>query len=1307
MKSQNWRLAVLAAGLVSASVAGAQAPQAASTQSAAPAQTPAATQSQSPAPAPAAVGPDVCISDAARTEITSCHQGAVSVNWLERSGQQQRQAAQVRTVARPQQQQQRRPVQLAGVDPLATLEGDRQARSLAILRQEIQALTALVQTTRRDAADRPEVIGRLAETYTEFQAALRNASGALDEVIFCLCPETTDSNCQQDHPTWPAASQPACDEKTQQKEQLERDLAQAYQASNATLAMLIRDHPNYPQLDRIMFSLAYGLDRVGQTERAQQVYLALAERFPTSRYVPHAFLAFGEYFFNNNMMDDAQAAYERVLAFGQENNAVYGYAIFKLAWVFYNKNEYEQSLARFEEALRYGLDNPRSLAADQMVSETRRNIVMPYAQVRGPERALRDFMGYSNNDRAMAYRMYEELTLFYYDSGMWANAINGFKVLIRDQSTSEKICWWQSQIVDATMRSRPKADTVAAMNELVSVYERFTADENQPLEARNQCKAGTASVLYVLATQWHVEAVGGVQGADGSNNGGAGVGREVQGTRSRDTMTQAANLYELLLRSFPDLEQLDFSNSHINREDYPSRYRIAYYYADLLYQAEDWRRCGPAFELVTSINPQGEYTNDAAGAAVRCYIRVYETDYASSEGQVGRRQEETQQQPANTNTRRGGRRGGRNQPAEATPPPPAATTNSFERRPYTQLEEGMLRAFSNYMCVASDNAEDLLVIKFRRARIYYESNHFEEAALMFRDYALNHKGNYPNDEYAANLYFDSLNVLASQQQPVRPACLSTLETDSQQICSMYCSTDADRSRYGDLCPVCANIECSVKRQRAESFHNAGRFIEAGNAYLDIVELNSARPEGQQCGAIPELLYNAAIDFETGYQIGQAIYVRGLLIDTYPTHELAQKAIYLTGANFHAIAWYDNAAQWYERFAREFPNADGSNCRADEVSSNRCPIAHSALMNATLFRLGLGQIDQAKADADLFARNYARTKPYEVARVQYAIGSYYEHREQWDQVVLYYSKYLRDYGRTAPPHLLLQAHALRGRAYRLEGRSDRHREMIDSYTQAARLWDANRIAEGLDRLQVPVGERARILQDTVNAAAEAFFYLAEEKFTEVQAIRFPAYSGGANDQRIMQWIQREFLPWGQRRSAAVQAAIVEYNKVRNVKVNLTVEGNAVEIYSPPWQTAAARRTGQMFREVVDAFRNVPVPEVVDQNPELYEIYIGALEGQAEPLLNQARDAFLFCLNQSTSARWFSSWSRECEEELARIDPAQYPPAVELRGANALDFVTPPWPGAASLGSGANTAAAASGASNASGAAAPAASGTQGQ
>jgi len=1268
MKNSAWSAAALAVGLVSASFASAQ---------------------------------DVCIGDTARQEVTDCHQGPVTVSWLTENA---RPATQIRpagtlpaAAARPRP----RPADIAAFGAAATLEEGHQARALQIVRQEITALKQLVQATRREAPDRPEVIGRLAETYTEYQAALRNASGNLDERIFCVCPATADASCAANRAAprnWPAPSDAECTARNGEKQTIEQELARAYNDSNRALAMLITDHPTYPNLDRIMFQLAYGLERVNQAERAQQVYLQLATRFPQSRYVPHAFIAFGDYFFNNNLMEDAQQAYERVLAFGQENNAVYGYAIFKLAWVFYNLNDYEHSLERFEQALAYGLDNPRSLAAGQMVAETRRNIVMPYAMSRGPERALRDFMVYARNDRPMAMHMYEELTMFYYDNGDWAKAINGFKLMIQQLPNDDKVCVWQSHIVDATMRSRPKAETVTALNTLVETYEAYTADQSHPVEARNACKGGTAAVIYILATQWHVEAVGGVQGADGTGQGGAGVGREVQGSRSRDTMQQAANLYELLLRSFPDLETLDFAGAHINREDLPTRYRVAYYYADLLYQSEDWRRCGPAFELVTSINPQGEYTNDAAGAAVRCYIKLYENEYEAREGQTAATGAEaaTANRPAQAAPAATGRRRRRGQAAAPAPEPTPEETAQrsaagFARREFTQLEQGMLRAFANYMCVATDGAEDLVTVKYRRARIYYESNHFEEAAILFRDIAMNHKGT-RQDEFAANLYFDSLNIMAGQQQPVRPSCLATLETDSRPMCALYCSSDADRNHYGDLCRVCADLECSIKRQRAESFHTAHRYVEAANAYLDIVELNSNRPENQQCGAMDELLYNAAIDFETGYQIGMAIQVRTALIDTYPESPLKRKAIYLIGANYHAIAWYDQAATWYERFAREFPNETGADCTQAVRDEGRCPVSHAALMNATLFRLGLGDFDAAKADADLFARNYGRTMGNEVAKVQYAVGSFYEHRSNWAEVVLYYSRYVRDYARSAPPHLLLQAHALIGRAYRLEGRNDRQREMNDAYRNAVRLWESGNLAQRIAALEIPDGEKARILQDSINAAAEAYFYLAEIKFAEVQAIRFPEYHGGSTDTAITQWIQREFAPWGQRRSAAVQAAIVEYNKIRQV----TATFRDIPLISAPWQIAAAARTGQMFREVVDAFRNLPIPPVVDQNPELYEVYIGALEQRAAPLLDSARDAFQFCMTSSTNARWFNEWSRQCESELARIDPAQYPPAVELRGRGGLEHVPAPWPPAVTLGTAGGNAPAAAIAPNAEGA-----------
>ena len=38
-------------------------------------------------------------------------------------------------------------------------------------------------------------------------------------------------------------------------------------------------------------------------------------------------------------------------------------------------------------------------------------------------------------------------------------------------------------------------------------------------------------------------------------------------------------------------------------------------------------------------------------------------------------------------------------------------------------------------------------------------------------------------------------------------------------------------------------------------------------------------------------------------------------------DLARKSIYKIGGNFQAIAVYDEAAKWYEKYSKEFPKAE--------------------------------------------------------------------------------------------------------------------------------------------------------------------------------------------------------------------------------------------------------------------------------------------------------------------------------------------------------------------------------------------------
>src|SRR5690606_427319 len=153
-----------------------------------------------------------------------------------------------------------------------------------------------------------------------------------------------------------------------------------------------------------------------------------------------------------------------------------------------------------------------------------------------------------------------------------------------------------------------------------------------------------------------------------------------------------------------------------------------------------------------------------------------------------------------------------------------------EPREMTELESRMEEVFKNYICVVGDDADDLAQIKYRRARIFYEANQHEKAAVLFRDIAFSHR-NTEYAEYAANLYLDSLSILGTQREEPITACIIELEKNVQPMTEEFCSKASDRHRFDTLCPVLDRLECQVKRKRAELMQECGEYREAGLAYV--------------------------------------------------------------------------------------------------------------------------------------------------------------------------------------------------------------------------------------------------------------------------------------------------------------------------------------------------------------------------------------------------------------------------------------------------------------------------------------------
>lgn len=155
------------------------------------------------------------------------------------------------------------------------------------------------------------------------------------------------------------------------------------------------------------------------------------------------------------------------------------------------------------------------------------------------------------------------------------------------------------------------------------------------------------------------------------------------------------------------------------------------------------------------------------------------------------------------------------------------------------------------------------------------------------------------------------------------------------------------------------------------------YRKAGDAYLVIWQTYYADPcrgsERDACSRAEEVLYNASRAFSAGADLAKASQIRRTLIE--PQFHLEKtsvglKALYQEGAAHQAIAEYEEAAEWYERFAEDAPR--------DEK-------APEALLDAVVLRLGLHQQAAAEKNADAWVKSFSTKQPDSHAKLVVAIA----------------------------------------------------------------------------------------------------------------------------------------------------------------------------------------------------------------------------------------------------------------------------------------------------------------------------------
>ena len=229
-------------------------------------------------------------------------------------------------------------------------------KSLELSITEIQGLESIFAVTPAGAADRPALMRRLAGAYSELEhVAETDRAGA------------------------PAASPRAG--------KAAKIVSAARTAAIRYNRRLARDYPQWcaaPPMgctDESLYYAALDHERARQLDDARSLYLELIQHWPQSRFVPLAFMGFGETFFDQAQQDSqwlelAKNSYGKVVQHPPPENPVYGYGEYRLGQIHGWQGEGALARAHLQKAATHAQASGDA-ALGALVAETLRALEPP------------------------------------------------------------------------------------------------------------------------------------------------------------------------------------------------------------------------------------------------------------------------------------------------------------------------------------------------------------------------------------------------------------------------------------------------------------------------------------------------------------------------------------------------------------------------------------------------------------------------------------------------------------------------------------------------------------------------------------------------------------------------------------------------------------------------------------------------------------------------------------------------------------------------------------------------------------------
>jgi cellulose synthase operon protein C len=355
---------------------------------------------------------------------------------------------------------------------------------------------------------------------------------------------------------------------------------------------LLEAYPDYRRNDTVLYQLARAYEMGGRNDEALVVLDELVEKFPDTLLIDEVQFRRGEMLFLRKSYNDAEMAYQEVVAYG-DRSRFYEQSLYKLGWSQFKLAWHEDSLVSFFELLDRKIGNIElqdgenrleqlSRAEQELVEDTFRVLSISFSYMEGAASvdAFLDQRGHPD----YAYIIYMNLGDLYLEKERFVDAAEAYEAFVVRDPFHPKSPLLQVEVIEAYKQGGFPSLVLEGKKGFV---ERYGMDGEfwvrNPPELNTGVSAHLKSNLNDLAQYYHAEA---------------------QKDGKRSDYQEAARYYRKYLAYFPG--EPDTANTN-------------FLLAEILFESGQFEDATDEYERTAYAYPDHERSAEAAYAAILSY----------------------------------------------------------------------------------------------------------------------------------------------------------------------------------------------------------------------------------------------------------------------------------------------------------------------------------------------------------------------------------------------------------------------------------------------------------------------------------------------------------------------------------------------------------------------------------------------------------------------------------------------------------------------------------------------------------------